>query len=531
MREIKMVLINALFGVRRFMEPIATSYLAAILRQEDIPGLSVDIFESSIDGDTIESTIEKISKKDYNYIGLSFTIDDIELCKEFVDAYRNKGGTATILVGGHGPSLVPEDFLLNGIEAVFIGDGDFSLPDYLREVSNDGNISNVKGIAFRDANNKIIITKPSRRPSDLDNLPFMARDVLEELIKKHPGSISARLISSRGCYMFCEYCSIKTYAKLQEGPSYRERSIDNLISEIKILNEKYNVRQFLFEDDNFLPKNEERAKKKVDYFCDSLKKLCIPDLKLHMQFRPDSVNSYVIERLKNVGLVDLFIGIENINQKDMEFFGRRSDVRQYFNILEELNRLGFSCDINAEKRLRIGYIMFNPESTRETIGNSIEFLDKYHVSPKKLTNILRPYKRTDIREKFIKKGYLGPNEEVLFKDKEIGIIANAIVSTVSMILDFRNQVRLPVKLNRELELGFNLTDTLAFLDDIRRECDVKCYAAAREILNANVSEIQSIKLKYQMIVEKYQRIILEDDKLNQIKHDMKIDSLETGIYR
>lgn len=331
--------------------------------------------------------------------------------------------------------------------------------------------------------------------------------------------------------MFCEYCSIRAYAGLQEGVAYRERSVDNLIAEMKMLYECYNVRQFLFEDDNFLPPNRDRARKQDDYFCDSLVKLAIPNMKLHMQCRPDSVDPYVIERLRDCGLCDLFIGIENINRQDMDFFGRHADVKQYTEVMDELTGLGFSCDINAERRIRIGYIMFNPESSRETIGNSIEFLERYHVTPKKLVNVLKPYKHTRIRDKFIKKGYLGANDEVLYREPDIGIIVNAIVSIVRMILDFRNQVRLPVKLNKELELGFDISDTLSLLDDIRSKCDTQCYAAAREILHADISEIAEIKLKYKKIVEEYSKIIYSDDKLNEIKRKMNIEQLVAGVYR
>lgn len=100
------------------MEPLGISYLAAMLCKENIPGVSVDIFEPSIEGDTIESTVLEIIKGDYNYIGLSFITDDTGVCKEFVDTYRSKGGRADIIVGGHGPSLTPEEFLIDGVKAV-----------------------------------------------------------------------------------------------------------------------------------------------------------------------------------------------------------------------------------------------------------------------------------------------------------------------------------------------------------------------------------------------------------------------------
>lgn len=43
---------------------------------------------------------------------------------------------------------------------------------------------------------------------DLDELPFMATDFLEELQLKHGKNVTAYLVSSRGCYKNCSFCSI-----------------------------------------------------------------------------------------------------------------------------------------------------------------------------------------------------------------------------------------------------------------------------------------------------------------------------------
>lgn len=527
----RVLYINASFGVKRFMEPLGISYLAAAIRQADIPGLTVELYEPSVEGDSIAEAVKKAAGREWDYIGLSFISDDAQVCRQFIELYREAGGKAWFIVGGHGPSLSPEAFLLPEVKAVFIGEGEVSAPCFFKTVLEGGALASVPGIAFRDKEGRIIRTRSAPRLGNLDELPFMARDVLQELCQKYPGEVSARIISSRGCYMFCEYCSVRAYAKLQEGIVYRERSVDNLIKEMKYLYEVYQVRQFLFEDDNFLPGNPKRAKEKVDYFCDELKKLAIPGIRLHMQCRPDSVTSYVIERLKECGLCDLFIGIENINQKDMDFFGRRSDVKQHLQVMKELEELGFSCDVNAEYRLRIGYITFNPESTRETLLNSVAFLKQYHVTPKKLVNILRPYKHTQIYDKFVEKGYLLEDGTTCFCDSEIGVICDSIVQTVRRFLAFREQVRLPVKLNKELKLGFELDNMIVELDKVRKVCDDKCYQVAEDILRAKLWELPDIINDSILFLEKWKDDLQLNERLVMVKQAMGIETLEAGIYR
>lgn len=529
--KINLALVNCSFGTKRFMEPLGISYLAAMLRDAKVPGVKVTICEPGVEGASMEDVIEKLITGGYNHIGLSFITPDMETCKAFLAKYRAAGGMAAITIGGHGPSLGADEFLLDEVSAVFVGEGEYSFTEYYTNLANDKPISEVRGIVIRDKEGKPYFTGPAKRATNLDDLPFMARDVLEQLLVKYPGVVSARIISSRGCYMFCEYCSIQTFAKLQDGMVYRERSVENLLQEMDYLHKKYGITRFLFEDDNFLPKVKERALKKVEAFCEGVKKLHIPDIRLHMQCRPDSVSEEVISKLKDVGLCDLFIGIENINAEDMSFFGRKSDVNQHLEAMEILTRLGFSCDINEERRLRIGYIIFNPESTVESIRKSVDFLKKYHVTPKKLINELRPYDHTKIRERFIERGYLDEQGNISYKDSLIQKKVSAICDTVRFILKFRNKVRLPMKLNLEMELNLNGQDVMKQLDRLREDCDQNCYKAAYEILDAKEDEIEPICRTYRDMIEVMSANIDEKDMLGSLKKMMDVGGLEAGIYR
>lgn len=529
--EVNLALVNCVFGMKRFMEPLGISYLAAMLREAKIPGLKVTICEPGVEGDSMEEMIGKLIEGGYNHIGLSFITADIETCSAFLEKYRAAGGTAAITIGGHGPSLAAEKFLLDEVSAVFVGEGEYSFTEYYTKIANRETVFKVRGIVIRDEEGKPHYTGPAKRAANLDDLPFMTRDVLEQLLVKYPGVVSARIISSRGCYMFCEYCSVQTYARLQEGGVYRERSVENLLQEMDYLYKTYGITRFLFEDDNFLPRVKERALKKVEAFCEGVRKINIPDIRLHMQCRPDSVTEEVISKLRDAGLCDLFIGIENINAEDMSFFGRKSDVNQHMEAMEILTRVGFSCDINKERRLRIGYIIFNPESTVESIRRSVDFLRKYHVTPKKLINELRPYDHTKIREKFIERGYLDEQGNVRYRDPVIQKKVVAICDTVRFILKFRNKVRLPMKLNMEMELNLDGREIMKQLDRIRADCDNNCYKAAYEILDAGEEEIELICRKYHDMTEALSTKIDEKDMFGSIGKMMDVGGLEAGIYR
>lgn len=527
----KVVYINASFGVRRYLEPLGISYLAAALRQACIPGLEVVIYEPSVLGESLEAVVEKVLSMKADYIGLSFITGDMDCCRTFLTAYRSKWGKAKFLVGGNGPSLEPDKFLIPGVDAVFIGEGEISTVKFFQAVCNQEGYGAVPGILYRNEQGEPVRNQTVPRIENLDELPFMERDILRQLCQLYPGEVSARIISSRGCYMFCEYCAIHSYVDLQEGKLYRERSVTSLIAEMKYLYETYNVRQFLFEDDNFLPRNVEKALEKTKLFCYMFQELHIPNPKLHMQFRPDSVTREIIERLKECGLCDLFIGIENINQEDMDFFGRKADVKQHLQIMRELRELGFSCNVNSKHRLRIGYIMFNPESTKETLSNSVRFLKEFEVTPKKLVNMLRPYPHTKIREKFLDRRYLSEDGTIHFKDAMIGEVATCVIGMVRKILGFRESLRLPVKLNRELNLDYDQDVALQKLDQLRARCDDMCYQVFEEMLKVREEMLSSVVACYEAELNQMKEDIAIQQLLSQLKKEMHVESMEVGIYR
>lgn len=110
---------------------------------------------------------------------------------------------------------------------------------------------NIDGIAYIE-DEKVKTTRMRPLIQDLDELPFMATDFLEELQLKHGKNVTAYLVSSRGCYKNCSFYSIAAYFDMFEGCRMRYRSVKSVFEEIKYLYQNYNIRKFCFGDDNFI---------------------------------------------------------------------------------------------------------------------------------------------------------------------------------------------------------------------------------------------------------------------------------------
>jgi len=105
-----------------------------------------------------------------------------EICTASVDA--------VYVAGGPHPSAAPEE-VLEHFDYVVIGEGEETLPELLKILTNDGDPATVKGIAYKK-DGRVVFTE-KRPPVDLDCYPPF-------------GKILAPIEISRGCPWGCAYC-------------------------------------------------------------------------------------------------------------------------------------------------------------------------------------------------------------------------------------------------------------------------------------------------------------------------------------
>lgn len=125
---------------------------------------------------------------------------------------QNATTNSIFIAGGPHPSGDPEG-TLRYFDYVVIGEGEATLPELVKVLQEGGNVSTVKGIAYKDTEGKIIYT-PKREPIELDDYPCF-----------DPHLIKAPIEISRGCPWKCKYCQIPQMF----GSKVRHRSIDSIV--------------------------------------------------------------------------------------------------------------------------------------------------------------------------------------------------------------------------------------------------------------------------------------------------------------
>jgi len=231
--------------------PIMLSYATGVLEKN---GFEVKLVDAPAKGYIREDviTIAKEFSPEMIVIDTSTPsiANDVAVASEIKDAT----GSFVILVGTH-PSALPEATLNidKKIDAVAVGEYDYTILDLARALEAKSDLKSVKGICFRK-NGKIISSPRREFIENLDELPFVSSVYKRHLNPKDYFFASAEypmimIMTGRGCPFRCFFCN---YPQVFYGRKYRLRSPENVVSEFEYIVENFpEVKEIGIEDDTF----------------------------------------------------------------------------------------------------------------------------------------------------------------------------------------------------------------------------------------------------------------------------------------
>ena len=202
--------------------PIGITYVAGYARAngfEDISYYCQDVYHYS------EDHLQQYLKDNhFDVVAMGFVSGYFQhmKIKKICDAITSLKDRPFIVLGGHGPSPIPEYFLkYTGADAVVMGEGELPFLNLLRALDSDSELSPVKGIAFRQED-QVTINEREKPIKDLDSIPFPYFDPLpmEYYIKSNYLTSSLdrgiNVCAQRGCNYRCNFCY-----RLEDGIRFR----------------------------------------------------------------------------------------------------------------------------------------------------------------------------------------------------------------------------------------------------------------------------------------------------------------------
>jgi hypothetical protein len=341
--------------------------------------------------------------RDADLVGLSmcFQIRAPEFLA-LADALKREAPARPVVAGGHHASCAATELLENhpALDVVVLHEGEDSLVELA--ALGDALVARageVPGVAFRrEGRPAFSLPRPIRE--DLDALPRPDRSGPARLLCGVP---TAYLMGSRGCVSDCDYCCITTLHRLATGPRFRQRSPEDVADEMAELYHRRGVRQFVFHDDNFLVPSQAHNRARIGAIDAVLKARGVGVVGLVLKCSPRDAERATLERLRDMGLLRLFMGVESASACGLASIGRRQTVEQNERALATTEALGISTQYTL--------IIFHPEAT---IGSMVEDLDFAARHPAHPLNYCRAeiYSGTPLEARMLEAGraegsYLG----------------------------------------------------------------------------------------------------------------------------
>jgi anaerobic magnesium-protoporphyrin IX monomethyl ester cyclase len=351
---------------------LMTGYVASTLKSNNH---DVDIVDANLYGWTFNKTIRELRKKDFKLLGvhLVYLWENTEDVFEMLLNLRRSVPDAHINLYGHLPTFASKELLTNYpfVDSVTIGEPEVTFLELSDTVINNKGTSTlytIDSLAFNYTNSKldegilkpeVILNKPRKPVSNLDNLPFPYRNDFELTKKK---GISTYILASRGCYGKCTFCYLDNF--YGEESSWRGRSPENVFNEIYDIYENLEERYFYFADANFFgpgKKGKERACELANLIMG--KGL---NIKFGIECRVNDIEDKTIGILVKAGLKDVFLGVESGSQRSLDKLRKLTKVEDNKRAINILRRY--------DVKPNYGFIMFEPDSTLADVRANFEFL-------------------------------------------------------------------------------------------------------------------------------------------------------------
>lgn len=222
---------------------------------------------------------------------------------EIADGFRMR--KVPVVIGGIHGSMLPEEAKQHA-DSVVVGEAEDVWPGVLKDFA----IGNLQPF-YR-----------SESFTDLWDVPSPRR----ELFKKGAYRVPATVMATRGCPHACSFCSTSAFF----GRKYRKRNPENVAREIAALPN----RLFIFVDDNLC--FDRKYSLELLRLIRPLRKKWVCQVTITL-----ADDEELLHAVRRAGCIGVLIGIESINEKNIEFAGKKINVvSEYHEKLRKIHQAG-----------------------------------------------------------------------------------------------------------------------------------------------------------------------------------------------
>jgi len=337
--------------------------LAASVRE----GNEVEILDCIKEHINLQKLEKIIRTKKPDLVGIQCYTFDLRFVKNALKMIKDIDKNIVTVIGGPHPSAEPKEtmeYFEDILDFAFVGEaerGFRSLVEYLKG-NKVASPLEIQGLVWKEEGSVKINTPFFEE--DLDSIGIVAWDLIRPdtypeaqhgaFYRKFP---IAPIMLTRGCPYECTFCA----GKVISGRRLRKRSVDNVISEVKFLYDKYGIREFHIIDDNFTL-DKEYAKR----FLSELENLNLDiSWALPNGIRMENLDLEFLRQMKRTGLYLVSLGIESGSDRVLELMRKSLKIDKIRKTLQLINESG----LDAAGFFILGF----PGETKMEIKKTIDF--------------------------------------------------------------------------------------------------------------------------------------------------------------
>jgi radical SAM superfamily enzyme YgiQ (UPF0313 family) len=350
---LRVALVNVqLLDGNNVVAPLGVLYIAGQLERD---GHQVAVFDGDPDAFPLAHEIIAWAPE---VVGLSFLTAASSRAYALLSRLKAALPRAFFLAGGVHPTIFPEPTLRLGCDLVVSGEGEETASEVLARLERKEDLSGIAGTVVLDENGRLVDHGPRALMADLADLPRPARHLIDftpylappGVIRGYAMANVATVFATRGCPYGCIYCGSHNIF----GRKIRYRPVEDLVSEIAELKERYGAEGIYFCDDLFT-----LDKEWVLDFCRELTERLPGQIRWACQTRVDAVHLSILRTMKEAGCVQIDFGVESGSEKILSILSRKTPKEKIINAFRSARSVGL--------RTCATFIVGSPEERQEDI--------------------------------------------------------------------------------------------------------------------------------------------------------------------
>lgn len=375
--------------------PMWLSYAAALAEKE---GNVIDLIDAPADVYDMEYVLNRINLFNPKLIVVDTSTpsiyNDIKICDSIKGQLPN---VFIMLVGTHVSALSEDSLKLSrSVDAVAVGEYDYTVKEIAEALSHGRNISSVKGICFWNSGSAV---RTEARPliDNLDEIPSVS-SVYKRFLRMenyfNPNALypMVTITSSRGCPFNCIFC---VYPQTMMGHRLRLRSVKNVVDEMEFISKNFQgVKAVFFEDDTLTA----LKKRCIEISKEILKRNLV--ISWTANARAD-LDYETMKSIKAAGCRCLCVGFESGSQKLLDNIKKKITPEKMMQFMENAKKAGIlihGC-----------FIVGHPGETKETMQQTLELSLKINPDTVQFYPIM-VYPGTEAYDWYKERGLISTND-------------------------------------------------------------------------------------------------------------------------